>query len=128
MSYLEKDFQTDFNKWCKHVFYKTAVFELKITNGKSIRFDAVVEHQENALYAAKHGNVVFKIPDCGFQNPFDSFMAVQIPAYVVLMFHAKQKDFVMVDIDDWLREKQESTRKSLTEERAIEIGTLHTLA
>jgi len=130
MTYQEKDFQTDFNKWCKSIFYKTAVFELKVTPTNSIPFDAVKEHQANALYAAQHGNIVMKIPDCGYQNPFDSFMMVMVPAYVVIMFRSKergQKEFIMINIKYFLEEKQKSERKSLTEARAKEIGQVKLL-
>ena len=122
MSYLEKDFQTDFNKWCKHLFPVPAAFELKCTKKNSLSFSAVKSHQESALYAVKHGVFVFKIPDLGNQNPFDSFMFKQSAAFVVIMFNAKSNDFVLIDIDTWLTEKQSSQRKSLTLERALEIG------
>jgi len=123
--YLEKDFQTDFNKWLKSIHYKTGAFELKATPGISLPFNAVQEHQESALFAAKHGNFVFKIPDLGNQNPFDCFMLVMVPAFIVVMFNSKeqkQKEFFMIDIDMWLEEKQRSNRESLTVERAREIG------
>lgn len=129
--YLEKDFQNAFNRWLKHIFYKTGAFELKATPGTSLPFSAVQDHQETALYAAKHGNLTFKIPDLGNQNPFDCFMLVMVPAYVVVMFRSKergQRDFYLIDIDAWLEEKQRSGRKSLTEGRASEIGTRCTLA
>lgn len=127
MAYYEKNFQTDFNKWCKHIFYKTAVFELKISDGKSLPFSDVADHQISSLYAAKHGNLVMKIPDTGFQNPFDSFMMVMVPAYVVIMFKAQErnrKEFIMVDIDTFCEEKRISDRKSLTEDKAKEIGKI----
>lgn len=125
--YLEKDFQTDFNKWLKHIHYKTGAFELKIADGNSLSFSAVTPHQQDALYATKHGNLVYKIPDDGMaQRPFDCFMMVMVPAFVVVMFHAKQpdqKEFFMIDIDRWIEEATDSTRKSLTSERASEIGS-----
>lgn len=128
MAILERDFQTRFNKWCKSVFNETAVFELKITDGTSIPFSDVKEHQENALYSAHHGSIVFKIPDAGYQNPFDSLMMVGVPAYVVVMFEAQkkgQRQFVMIPIDPWLEEKRVSDRRSLTFSRAQEIGQLY---
>ena len=127
MAYLEKDFQTDFNKWCKHIYQKTAVFELKISRGASLPYRDVKEHQENALYTAKHGSVVYKIPDTGYQNPFDSFMMVEVPAYIVIMFRAKQAEFILIDIDRWLYMKQNRKRESITEDQAKEIGTIASL-
>jgi len=122
---LEKDFQTKFNKWVKYSIKNTAVFELKITHGKSIPFAAVQEHQEHALKLAKHKKIIFKIPDAGWQNPFDSFQIAGSESYVVVMFDNRRatKDFYMIDIDVWLNEKATSVRKSLIEERANELGT-----
>lgn len=128
MSFQEKDFQTLFNRWARHCFKKTAVFELKITKGNSVPFSDLKEHQENALYCAKNGNIIYKIPDDSIaQKPFDAFSMNKVPAFVVLMFHAKQSEFIMVDIDVWIKEKETSERKSLTEERAKEIGAIKNL-
>lgn len=130
---IEKEFQTLFNKWLRHVHYKTGVFELKAVSKNSIPFSAVQEHQETALYAVKHGSLAYKIPDDtrGFK-PFDCFLFVMSPAFVVIMFNAKekaQKEFYLIDIDSWLAEKElaRGVRKSLTCERAREIGKLCTL-
>ena len=121
VAYLEKDFQTEFSKWLKYNFKRTAVFELKLTRTKSLPFSAVEEHQVNALYNAKHAHVVHKLPDTGYQNPFDCFFLKGSEAYVAVMF-MKQKKFFLIDIDDFMLEKKCSERKSLTEERAAEIG------
>ena len=129
MSYLEKDFQTDFNKWCKHLFPYHAAFELKATKQSSLPFTAVKPHQEAALFNVKHGTFVFKIPDTGnVQNPFDSFLFKNAPAFVVIMFNSKSHDFVMIDIDVWMEEKKVSQRKSLLDSRAREIGYVCTLS
>lgn len=123
---LERDFQTKFNKWCQNKWKGTAVFELKVGN-VAIPFDAVKEHQENALFNAKHGRIVFKIPDLGNQNPFDSFQMERVGAFVVLLYNGMKhgqgtKEFFLIDIDVWLEEKKNSIRKSLSHQRAREIG------
>lgn len=117
----EKNFQSDFNKWVKGVYKKTAAFELKITKGPSLSFDAVKPHQEAALDQAKNRVLVYKIVDCGYQNPFDSLCLAGVPAYVVIKY---PDFFCLIDIDDWLNEKQKSDRKSLTSGRAREIATV----
>lgn len=127
VAYLEKDFQTEFSKWLKYNFKNTAVFELKLARTKSLPFSAVEEHQINALYNAKHAHIVHKLPDTGYQNPFDCFFLKGVEAYVVVMF-TKQKKFFMIDIDDFLKEKSFSERKSITEERAQKIGRQYALA
>ena len=128
--FKEKDFQTIFNKWVRHNHTGSSAFELKVTPSAALPFDHVQTHQEAALSAAKHSKFIFKIPDAGWQNPFDSFILSGASAFIVVMFHSKergQKEFVMIDIDAWLTERENSTRKSLTEERAKEIGLVRAL-
>ncbi len=97
---------------------------MKLTKGKSLPFDAVQPHQVTALFNAKNGKLVYKISDESYgQKPFDSFMLVGTPAWVVIMFYARgQKTFYMIDIDMWMNEEKMSERKSITEARAKEIG------
>ena len=124
----EKDFQTRFNKWCKYNITKTSVFELKLTKGKSLPFRSVQEHQQYALLAAKHHQIVYKIPDSGFQNPFDSLAIHKSQAWIVVMFYELGKrEFFLIDIDTWVEEVKTSKRKSLTEDRAREIGLVCSL-
>lgn len=125
--YYEKDFQTVFNRWVKHRTNYSAAYELKVTSTGSIPFSAVQEHQENALRVARHGTFSFKIPDCGFQNPFDSFVLQKTPAFIVVAFNDNRRDFIMIDIDAWTKERRNSKRKSLTEERAKKIGILYNI-
>lgn len=127
-NYKEKDFQTDFNKWLKHVYRQSGAFELKVSPTDSLPFEAVKEHQENALFLSEHGSIVYKIPDDSMQQkPFDCFQLVGVPGHVVVMFNSKergQKEFFMIPVQDWLQEKQNSVRRSLTVDRAREIGTV----
>jgi len=59
MSYTEKNFQTMFGKRNR----LQGVFELKITKGKSISFDAVSEHQIESLMKAQGKGLFHKIAD-----------------------------------------------------------------
>lgn len=121
-TYKEKDFQTEFNKWVKYRTDGTAAFELKLSRTGSLSFDAVVEHQLNALLNARNNKVIHKIPDLGMQNPFDSFVLDNVSAFVVVMYRSNRKEFIMIDVKKWDQERLLSQRKSLTEERAKEIG------
>ena len=112
---------TLFNHWLKNVHKKSGAFELKQTTGDSIPFDAVAPHQIAALEAVVHGVLVYKIPDVGYQNPFDCMCFAGLPAYVVFKF---PKSFELVSIDTFLLEKSRSKRKSLTYERAKAISTI----
>ena len=106
----------------------SGAYELKSTRERSLPFAALATHQRHALRQAKQGVLVYKIPDSGFQNPFDCFTLAQVPAFVVVFFYTHgKKEFVMIDIDAWIAEDESSTRRSLTEERAKEIGTTYSL-
>lgn len=117
----EANFNSLFNKWVKNVFKKTAAFELKQTQGDSLPFSALQEHQAQALLQARWETFVFKIPDVGYQNPFDCFSLSGVPAYIVIKY---PKFFCLIDIETFLLERDRSKRKSLTVDRAKEIATL----
>lgn len=127
MKKKEASYTTDFSKWLKIIFRITGAFELKHSDTDSLPFDAVKDHQEQALFQAKHGIFSYKIPDTGFRNPFDMFVLAGVPAFIVIVFSGNSGIFYMVDIDAWLNEKQASARKSLTEARAAEIGVKYDL-
>lgn len=125
----ERDFQTEFGKRNKIV----GVFELKFCKGKSLPFSALAEHQEQALLAVSSiKGLHYKIFDSPFfkdpkgrmrftkPKPFDCFFLKGTSAYVVIMFWIprKKKNVYYIKIDDWLAMKNESNRKSTTEEMA----------
>ncbi len=122
MAYKEKDFQTSFTKWVRNRYNGSAAFELKLGRGNSLAFSALEEHQKYALLGAAHGQIGYKIPDDGYQHPFDFFTLAHVPAFVVV------REFFMIDIDAWCEEEKNSDRKSLTMARAREIGTAMMLA
>lgn len=124
-NWKEKDFQSAFSRWLKGAHKKTGVFELKVSPDSSIPFNRLEPHQKGNLLDVKHGVFVHKLPDLGNQNPYDCFCVAGEPAFVVVMFHVKQwnqKEFFMIDVDIWDTEEKISKRKSLTEDRAREIG------
>lgn len=126
----ERDFTTKFNKWLKYHWKSSAVFELKICKEKSIPFNAVQPHQLTNLKIAKDNILPYKIDDMSIgQKPFDIVCMRKVPAYVVIFFYQKRGDdeFVVIDVDHFIDEMETSKRKSLTKERAIEIGILYSL-
>lgn len=125
----ERDFQTKFSKWLKYNDDKSGAFELKITKTNSLAFNSVQDHQREALLHVKHTRLVYKIPDDSRgSKPFDCFKMVRCYAYVVVYFYTHgEKEFFMIDIDVWVREEEMSKRKSLTRDRAEEIGIKCTL-
>lgn len=118
----EKQFQTKFNHWIKNIYKKTACFELKVANHNSMPFSAVADHQVDALWNAKHGILVFKIPDSGFQNPFDCFSLVGVPAYIVIKYATGM--VYLIDIDEFVRMSKSSIVRSISEKRANEVAEI----
>lgn len=122
----ESDFQTKFNRWLKHCWAEhSAVFELKFSKTNSLPFSAVKPHQIENLTIANSGSFIYKIPDVGqAQKPFDSFIMRRVPAYIVVYYYTPgEKDFYMIHLSDWLKERREGARMSLTRDRAQEICT-----
>lgn len=117
----EKDYQRQFNHWVKNVYKKTACFELKRAVGNSLPFSAVAVHQIDALLNATSEVLVYKIPDVGYQNPFDCFCLAGVPAYVVIKY---DHGFELISVETFILEKVHSKRKSLTSERAKAISTI----
>lgn len=131
----ESDMQTLFGKYIRTKKPpKSAVFELKICKGTSIPFDALRPHQVAALSQISQGFFHKLIDPPIFENmqtrfnaprPFDCFYLKDVEAFVVIWFyHERQpKKFIFIPIKKFLLEKETSSRKSLTEVRAREIGS-----
>jgi len=116
---LERKYSAIFSRHLKDHNLPSSCYELKMAKG-ALPFSAVKKHQEEALWHAKHGQLVWKIADGGYVNPFDYFLLNRAGAYVAIKYSGGGLYFI--DVDVWLREKKHSARRSLTEERAIEIS------
>lgn len=130
--YKEKNFQSEFGK--KNIVH--GVFELKITKGKSIRYDALKEHQREALLAVSSSSGLYhKLADppvfYGMQTrfnskrPFDCFNIKNQDAYVVIMFYEprKKKNVYYIRINDWIRDYLLRDKKSIKEEEVKSISS-----
>lgn len=91
MSISEASRTTLFLKYSKHFLNYTYAFEAKICKDPSLPFSDVVDHQIANLYQAKHSIWNFKIPDAGWQNPFDGLQLRMVPAYVVIFWYQKKR-------------------------------------
>jgi hypothetical protein len=124
----ESDLQSRFTAWAKKNWNTTAAFELKIVKGNRMQYSRVKEHQQYALWRAKHAKLFHKISDMSLGvKPFDCFMLAEIEAYVALCYyhpHRKLQLF-LIDIDTYLKAKTTLPRKSLSEEEAYEFATHH---
>lgn len=118
MKKSEAKFQTIFNQYLrkKRLF---GYFELKETSGSSLPFSAVKEHQVEGLLAAGSSGFVWKLSDeDSREKPFDCIhTGIQMP-YVVIKY---PKTFYVITIYNFMKEKESSKRKSLTEWRARNI-------
>jgi len=132
MSYQEKDFQSSFRRYAKNrMSERTFVYELKVTKGDYINFSRLEDHQEYALRASSGGIAHHKLPDEGIsQKPYDGFQVTGVPAFVGVLFNKEeqQKEFFLIPISDWRAAREEVDRKSLTRDKAAEIGERHELA
>jgi len=129
--YAEKDFQTMFSKWLvRHpTYFDTAVFELKICKKKSLPFTAVKPHQRRSLKLAQKC-LIWKIPDDSMgEKPFDCFQIKDAESFVAILWYVprKPKEFTLIEVDAYIAEMESSKRKSLTKDRACDIGILYNL-
>ena len=117
----EAKFNSAFRDWLKEHPMPSGAFEIKQTTTDSLSFDSLKEHQLWALLTVKNNQLIFKIPDVGYQNPFDFFYFNKAEAYIVIKY---PEFFCLIDIDDWIKENASSVRRSLTSSRAKEIASV----
>ena len=131
----EKEMQVLFSKYLKaNPPNQSEAYELKICKGSSLSFSAVKDHQIKGLLDATNG-LYHKISDSPifagsmtrFTNfkPCDCLYLKNVVGYVVILFYKPRKFKItyIINIRDFLNEKERSNRKSLTEGKAIEIAS-----
>jgi len=126
----EKDIQQIFKMKNK----KRGVFELKLCKGISMPFNHVADHQIEALKAVSTDKGLYhKISDSpvsyGGQRftkpkPFDCFVLNNIPAYVVICWYIPRvkREFHYIPIQKFIEKRNNTKRKSITEEMSAEIA------
>ena len=130
----ERDFQTEFAKRNTLI----GAFELKFCKGTSLPFSALAPHQEQALldFSSSKG-LYHKLTDSPFfkdpngkmrftrPKPFDCFKIANMAAYVVVLWwlSRKKKNVYYIKIQDWIKAKRETNRKSLTEQMAKGVAS-----
>lgn len=125
----EAKFTTRFKKWLSAnseliKFPPAAAIEVKITNGKSIPFSAVKQHQVDALLSVEDGEFSYKLPDAGWQNPFDMLYMRRCSGYVVLAFEhvlpKKVVHFYIIPIHVFIDMQEDTFSKSVNEDMLYE--------
>jgi len=127
----ERDMQALFGKYVKKYPPKESeTYELKFSAKGLIAFDQVSEHQIESLKAAEEGGLYHRITDQPWienrpyaytlKKPFDCFFLNKVKSYVAILFYTPRKDKIvyLIRIDNFLKMKEKSERKSFTEETA----------
>ena len=120
----------------KPVDFPTSAVEWKLCKGKSTRgkaptlsFDAIKKHQIDGLLQVSQSRKDIRVPDSHMmgriasQSPFDEIHLNKVHAFVAVVFlnpsKPKLKQTVYyIMIQDFLRMKEDATKKSFTEKDA----------
>lgn len=127
MPFNESDFQSLFTKYVKQNLPITMLYELKVTKTKRLAFSRLEAHQETALLKAKHGCIHHKISDQSQSTkPSDGFQICNSNAFVGVMFYEprKAKKAYLIDIDVWIKQREESPWRSITEKEAKNLAQI----
>ena len=112
----EAAFTTKFQKWLKHEWTGgNAYFEAKVTTEKSLNFSEVKDHQLANLQLKK---IIHKFSDALQWGTLFDVILCEGKGYVVIQYNFPSKEFFIIPVQEFIKEKETSDRKSLTEERA----------
>lgn len=121
----EKSFYPAIGKHYTKTATMTTPWEAKFTRSNYINFNALPPHQEEKLLQSER-SLNYKIPDAGIgQKPFDGICMVKArPVFVAIYYKPRETEVYEIPIRTFLKEKYQSGKKSLSLERAREIGNL----
>lgn len=125
----ESSYYADIGKYyLKNPPPTTTTWEAKFTRTKYINFKCLAPHQEERLLQSERV-FNYKIADSGvLQKPFDGACFVGArPVFIAIYYEPRNERVYEIPIRAFLKEKYESGKKSLSLERASEIGRLITL-
>ncbi len=102
---------------------RSVTWEAKFSRTHRIPFSDLPAHQEEKLLKSMRAYGQ-KIPDAGvMKKPFDGYVVFNAEAFfVAIYFLPRQTEVYAIHIRNFVDEKYRSTEKSLTKERAAEIG------
>ena len=102
-------------------------WEIKRTKGNTIPFSAFAEHQISNLIKACKQRLNIKIRDVGVaRKEFDGVTLDHSPSWCVCCYPEENKDGYVayaIDVLDWYNERRTSGKKSISKERAEQLGT-----
>lgn len=119
----EKSYYPDIGRYYEKHATNTTTWEAKFTRTNYINFKALAAHQEQRLIQSER-SYSYKIPDAGIaQKPFDGVTVVRAtPMFIAIYYKPRETELYEIPIRAFLKEKYESGEKSLSLERAREIG------
>lgn len=125
---IERNYYAKINKYyVKNIkkYNNSIAWESKFTRNNRIRFDSLAGHQETHLLEAERC-FAQKIADVGISlKPFDGFVLYEALVFFISIFYTPKKtEIYEIPIREFLKEKYTSGTKSLTKEKAKEIGNL----
>lgn len=99
-------------------------WDLKFTRTHRLPFSCLKPHQEKFLLESRRG-FSYHPTDIGLlKRPFDGMAFCNAtPLLVAIYYQPRKAEFYEIRLEDFIREKYSSKEKSLTKERAKEIGT-----
>jgi hypothetical protein len=117
----EAKFQSIFNQYLRNKRLH-GVFELKQTITDSLPFSALELHQKESLIASMTTGIIWKLSDQDQrEKPFDVISSPPLTAYVVIKY---PDFFCIIYAPVFIKESQDSKRRSLTSERAKELAVV----
>jgi len=127
MQKREQSFTTLFQRWLKHKWDKgNAYFEVKVSRTNYLNFNDVKPHQISNLKLKK---IIHKLSDAFQCGTLFDIILCEGKGYVVIQYYRpRNKEFFIIPIDIFLKEKETSDRKSLLESRARELSGSYFLA
>ena len=89
-------------EWFRKAHKGPCAIEIKATDTNSIPESKLAPHQKLALLAATQGGIVHKLTDeARRKQPFDAFMLVGVPAYVVAVFTKEPRVALVIEVQKW---------------------------
>ncbi len=121
----EKSYYAQITKYYVKHAKITTVWEAKFTRTSYLNFKCLPDHQEEFLLQSERA-YGHKIEDSGVRKkPFDGFVIVKgLVVFIAIFYLPRATEIYEIGIRDFLKEKYQSGKKSLTKERAREIGKL----
>lgn len=136
----EKSMQTFFGNYLKNNLpVESEAYELKITSGNILPFNAIKDHQIKALLDVEGKGLYHRLTDQPWienrpytytlKKPFDCFCLVKVKGYLILWFYKPRmpKKFFKMRINDFLKLRRITNRKSMTMEMALSVSSILTI-